>query len=235
MLNSTGIKMMWKLVAICLTVSILSLLAKGQATCADLFRPGWEVGDHWNVEVAQKMPTSADGWSAPVVWEYRVAAMETYKGEQVYIVDVVPVSGDTGGGARLWYRFGDRSVAAVEVRGRNEEVLMALSFDDAIPVATERSGIPFDSPVFPVEISSSERYEIKRGIGGGFVANVVLRQDAKRYSGELAFCSSLAGDDLIEIRCTQGGEVSFVQYWDESAPWPVCGENRNLRYWLVRE
>ncbi len=222
------------LVGACLMASIL-LFGSYTVSGAESFHPDWRVGDSWSVKVVQRLPAVADGWSAPVVWVYRVDGMETRADEPVYVVDVTSVSGNNGPGARLWFRCADRSLAAVEVRRSNEQVVAKLAFDTAVPVSTERSSIPFDAPLFPVELPSSGQYQAKRSIGGGFVKTVTLRQDAKRYSGEVELCPSVAGDNLIEIRCTRNGEVSFVQYWDETAPWPICGENGHLRYWLVRE
>lgn len=222
---------------ICLVAVCLALGSHAHAAMANSFRSDWNVGDRWFVNAVQRLPAAGDEWSAPIVWEYSVTARENRGNECFYIVDVTQRSGDGGHHARLWYRCEDRSLAKIEVNGgRNEKSrIMKLAFDDPVPVCTERSIIPFDSPLFPDEIPSIRHYQLSRNIGGSLLKKVDLKQEAKLYSGKVGFCPWVEGDDLVEIRCTQGQDVKFVQYWERGRPWAVCGDNRDVRYWLVEE
>lgn len=230
------IKSILKGVRVCLAAVCLALGGYSAAT-ADSFRPDWDVGDRWFVKAVQRMPAAGDEWSEPIVWEYSVTARENMGDEWLYIVDVTQRSGDGSHYARLWYRCEDQTLAKIEISsGRNSmKRTMELAFDDPVPVCTERSIIPFDNPVFSDEIPIISHYELIRDIGGNFFKKVDLKQEAKFFSGKVAICPWVERDDLLEIRCTQGENVKFVQYWEKGRPWAVCGDNGCVRYWMVEE
>lgn len=205
------------LVAIAL-FGIIILSSPGGA--ADGSAPRWAAGDVWSVLVSY--PAAGDGWSDPVRWVYRVAATpET--GHDGYILAVTGPEMK----ARLVYR-GDFSLAEVEiVRAiRERRIVTDLAYEAGAPVLTERSPVPFDTPLFPLLSGAAGEYRVRHAIGDGLFVTVTVRQTVASIPGD---------EELLAVTCAWGDTEGFVQHWGQGRPWPLYGENRNMRYWLVEE
>lgn len=187
---------------------------------ADGVSPSWRQGDTWSVRVSYA--TQEGGWSEPVPWEYRVAAAPgaTSGG---YTLEVT----GPGAEAALVYRS-DHSLAGVKIvralRGRR--IVTTLGYEAGAPVLTERSPVPFDTPLFPLVPSASGDYHARRAVGEGLHVTVAVKQTVIPTADDA---------EALEVTCTGGDERYFVQRWEPGRPWPVSGENPGMRYWLVEE
>ena len=203
---------------------IMALFFPLGGTAADGARPLWTEGDTWTVRAVY--PVQGGGWSKPVLWEYRVAGVPG-SGSGGYALEVTGLDGAPEVKARLTYR-NDFSLAGAEIvrtlRGRS--VVTALEYEAGAPVLTGRSPVPFDTPVFPLLAPSSGDYRAKRTIGDGLSVSVSVRQSAAADPGD---------EDILEVTCAWGDGERFVQRWKNNRPWPVYGENRNMKYWLVEK
>lgn len=219
--------------------AFLLLLPAGalrHAGAADNFLPAWHTGDTWLVKAVYPLPLKEGEWSAPVLWEYRVAGCR----DGCYILDINDMKGLLKLSARLFYRQDNHSLARAEItRTRHgKPVVRVLTYDRGAPIRTEHTLTPCDTPVFPLLLPSSTDYVVTRRIDEELKIRETVRQEVRRVRGiEEQELPDLPGErDLIEVRClSKDGTLIFVQYWDENLPWPVYGRNRNMKYRLVEE
>ncbi len=212
---------------------IVLLCASIAAGSESVFSPGWRVGDTWLVKAVYPSPVADDEWSAPVYWNYRVAGREMEGAEETYIVDVSEQTGRVGLKARLFYRCADGSLAGVDMEkmSRGKIIGTTLVYEKGVPAVSERTLIPCDTPVFPLEEPLSSEYRITRAMGGGMKTERIVRQDVRKVPD-----TEGSSSPLFEVRCTDDkGSTLFLQRWSSHYPWPLYGENRNMRYWLVTE
>ena len=216
---------------------VVFLYASTVAGSENIF-PAWKVGDCWQVRVVYPSPVADNEWSAPLYWNYRVAGREMEGTEERYIVDVSEQTGRVGLKARLFYRCADGSLAGVDMEkmSRGKIIGTTLVYEKGVPAVSERTLIPCDTPVFPLEAPSSSEYRITHAIGAGMKAEKVVRQDVRRVPNAEGSSSPAADSPLFEVKCTDDkGSNLFLQRWCSHYPWPLYGENRNMRYWLVTE
>ena len=205
----------------------------------DMFLPKWSVGDSWLVKVVYPSPMVKDQWSAPVYWEYCVTGRETDGDAERYIVDVRERSGRVGLTARLFYRCADLSLARVDMEklSRGETLCTTLVYAKGAPVVTERTLVPYDTPVFPFSGDGSAAYQVVKGSQGGVKLPKTYRQQVALVPVVDTEGLSDAGGLFYEVTCIDDkkGDLLFFQRWSPLYPGPVYGENRNMRYWLVME
>lgn len=207
----------------CLVVAfaLLCIMAyPNPGSAADGVRPLWTEGDTWTVRVV--CPAQGGGWSSPVLWEYRVSGVPG-TGFDRYLLEV---SGP-GAEATLTYR-GDCSLEGVRITRAlgKKRIATTLDYEAGAPVLTEQSPAPFDTPLFPLLVSSSGDYTARRKVGEGLVVTVTVTQTVVPAPGD---------EEILEVTCAWGEKEQFVQQWKAGRPWPVYGENRNMRYWLVEK
>jgi hypothetical protein len=218
--------------------TVVVLLCASTVAGSENISPAWKVGDRWQVRVVYPSPVVDDEWSAPVYWNYRVVGREMEGAEERYAVDVSEQTGRVKLKARLFYRCSDGSLAGVDMEkmSRGKTIGTTLVYEKGVPVVSERTLIPCDTPVFPLTAPSSSEYRITRVMGGGMKAEKIVRQDVRRLPDAEGSSSSAAGCPLFEVKCTDDkGSILFLQRWGFHYPWPLYGENRNMRYWLVTE
>ncbi len=116
---------------------------------------------------------------------------------------------------------------------RGKEVSRTLTYGNGFPVSTEQTLIPFDTPVFPLIPPSSNSFSAVKHISRSLKVAETVRQEV-RLAGKVPELPDWPADKpLIEVRCTRkDGTLLFVQYWSEDFPWPVFGQNGNMKYWL---
>ena len=197
-------------------IGVLILFPAGVG--AEEITPCWEKGDTWSVRVAYA--TQDGGWSEPLLWRYRVTAV-TGTGSQGYTLDVTgPVASVT-----LTYRSDFSLVGVRVVRTlRGTDTVTILTYDHGVPVLTERSPVPFDTPLFPLVSSFSGVYSARASVGKDLHTTQTVRQTVESIAGTVP---------VLEVRCMWGKDTSFVQRWEAGRPWPVSGENPKMRYRLV--
>ena len=203
---------------------LLVLIFPARSVAGDGIRPVWKEGDVWSVRVVY--PVQGGGWSVPALWEYRVAGVPG-SDSGGYLLEVRGLNRAPEVEARLTYR-GDCTLPGVEIiralRGRN--LVTVLEYEAGAPVLTRRSLVPFDTPLFPLLASSSGEYNVKRKMldGLSFVLSVTQ-----------GVAPDPEDEDVIEVTCVLDNGEQFVQRWRENMPWPLYGENRNMKYWLVEK
>lgn len=219
------------LLALLLLFVLLAFPVRGAAENG--VTPVWKEGDVWSVQVVY--PVQGGGWSSPVLCEYRISGVPG-PDSNMYVLEVKGLGRAPKVDVRLAYR-NDFSLAGVEIirtfRGRN--IVTALKYESSAPIQTEHTLTPCDTPVFPLCLPSSTEYSLMRRIDEKLKIRETVRQEVRQVSGVDELPDQPPGRDLIEVRCTGKDGLIFAQYWDKNLPWPVYGENRNMKYWLVRE
>jgi len=209
------------------------------AGAQDIFLPKWSVGDNWLVKVVYPSPMVQDQWSAPVYWEYFVTGRETEGDEERYIVDVRERTGRVRLKVRLFYRCADLSLARVDMEklSRGESLCTTLAYEKGAPVVSERTLVPYGTPVFPLSGDQSSEYRVLCGVQGGVKLQKTFRQQVVRVPDVHTDGSETADEIFFEVTCTDDkkGDFLFFQRWSSRHPWPIYGENQNMRYWLVIE
>ena len=209
-----------------------------KAAGADSFCPVWQVGDHWTVRAVYPSHLNEDEWSAPVYWEYWIAGREEHGSESYYVLEIKDQNGSLKLSTRLMYRPEDISLARAEITKtrRGKEVIKVLTYKRGIPVRTEHTLTPCDTPVFPLCLPSSTDYSLTRRIDEELKVRETFRQEVCRAREVNELPDWPEDRDLIEVKCrSKDGTLIFVQYWDENLPWPLYGRNGNMKYWLVKE
>lgn len=203
---------------------------------ADNFRPSWKAGDRWLVKAVYPSHTARDKWSEPVFWEYEIIGLEGDEPEGRYVIEIKDRDGRLNLKTRLSYSAGDLSLVRAEISNirRGDESVRVLTYDRGIPVLTEQTLTPFDFPVFPLTWPSSAEFSVTREIDG-LKAVQTVRQDVRLVTESDELPGLLPGSGLIEVEYTGKDGFIFMQYWDKAYPWPVYGENINMKYWLVKE
>lgn len=208
-----------------------------QSAGADNFRPTWKTGDRWLVKAVYLSHMDKEKWSGPVFWEYEITGLEGEGREGSYIIEIRDRDGHLNLKTRLVYSADDLKLLSVEIekkiRGKEYVKSMTFSSGDA-PVVTEHTLTPYDSPVFPVVCPSLNEFSVKREVDG-LKSVQIVRQESRFVSITDEVPELPIEGKLIEIKCTGEEGFYFVQYWEIGFPWPVYGENNNMKYWLVKE
>lgn len=218
-----------------LTVLLFSL-ASPPLVRANTLSPVWHVGDRWLVRAVYHSHLHKNEWSAPVYWEYKIVGLEEHGPEGLYTLEIKDHKGGPKLTTRLMYRQGDLSLARAEIikTRRGKQIVKILTYERGVPVRTEQTLTPFDTPVFPLHSPSSSDFSVRRSVGQGLKALETVRQEVRQAYGAEELPGWPRDKDLTEVRCTaDDGTPIFVQYWDNNLPWPVYGQNRNMKYWLV--
>ncbi|MDD5724327.1 MAG: hypothetical protein PHY29_11415 [Syntrophales bacterium] len=208
----------------------------GEAAVANSFSPVWRVGDHWTVKAVYRSYPDQGKWSEPVFWRYDIVERAQEGGMEYLIMEVRDREDRLKVSSRLVYRAEDLSLVRVEASKtrRGKEFVTVLACGGAAPVATEQTLTPYDTPVFPLICPSSLDFSVTKHVDQ-LKAVRTVRQEVRQVSGVEEMPGLSPGGDLIEVICTGKDELVFTQYWDTALPWPVYGENGNMKYWLVRE
>ncbi len=233
-----------------LWMAVFVLFCVPQFPKADMIScPAWQKGDRWLVKAVYPSPLKKNEWSAPVYWEYNVADDE----KNYYTVEVRKYSGGLNLSARLTYaKDFDNSKnvqrlslikAEITKPRRGKEIVSILTYQKGIPVQTEQTLIPFDTPVFPLLSPFSEDFMTKKHVSQGLKVMDILRQEVRQVSGTEDIPDWPPEKNLTQVKLIpasdQGYDTTetpiFVQYWHENLPWPVFGRNRNMKYWLVEK
>ncbi len=205
---------------------------------ADGLRPVWRVGDSWQVRAVYKKPPPVQGWTAPVVWRYTVAAVEPLGGRQCLRVEITPLSDPDQVATTLWIAEENRTLVAVEVRRqrRGRIVRDLLRFDATVPVRTRHTITPYDWPVFPVTAGRAEDFTVKTAISGDLTAVEVVRQKVQMVDAAVDIPIDPPDGPLQHVSCRgKGGRLLFEQYFSDDNGWPLFGRNDDMQYWLVKE
>lgn len=215
---------------------ILAIAGVSPTTGADTFLPVWRVGERWLVKAVYPSHLNEDKWSAPVYWEYEIVGREEHGSESCYVLEIKDQNGGLKLSARLIYRLSDLSLARAEITKtrRGKQIIKVLTYESGAPVETQQSLTPFDTPVFLFHPFSSTDFLFRRRISQGLKATKIIRQEIRQVSGAQELQDWPEDRELIEVKCTAGdGTLIFIQYWDKNLPWPVYGQNRNMKYWMV--
>jgi len=219
-----------------IVIGLIVLLTALVPAAAEEFQPARPIdGQKWRVEVRYPSALGDGSWSDPEVWRY-----ETRKAEEGWVI-----SATAGGAGENADRIEIRTDDAFEVReiriyretgqaGR-ERILRPGPGE---PVLTERSPAPFDRPVFPLKVPSTNTYRRMITLGSGLQAETGVIQTVRRVieDGIPAVPPGSASPEggVIEVTLSDPrGAVLAVQYWSEGFPWPLSGSNRSMRYQLV--
>ena len=207
-----------------------------QAAGADPFRPAWQTGDRWIVKAVYRSHLDKDKWSEPVYWEYEIVGFEGDGSQGHYILEISDREGRLKLNTRLVHRAEDLSLIRAEITKtrRGKEFVRVLTYEGGTPVVTEQTLTPFDTPVFPLTCPSSIDFAVTKQIDQ-LKAVQTVRQEVKQVSGADELPHQPPGTDLIEVKCTGKDGLIFVQYWDRALPWPLYGQNINMKYWLVEK
>ena len=212
------------------------IICSFQLAGADNFRPTWKIGDRWLVKAVYLSHMDKEKWSGPVFWEYEVIGIEGEDQKRCYILEIRDRDGRLNLNTRLEYRDKDLSLTKAKItkiRG-GKELVRNLAFKGGIPVITEQTLTPYDSPVFPLMYQPSAEFSFKRQIGD-LEAVEVLRQDMREVSTVDGIQVKPSCSELIEVKCIGKDGIVFIQYWDRAYPWPIYGRNVNMKYWVVKE
>ncbi len=228
----------FKRISAALVIFFVVILCRGIPLLAgeDVFLPFLDKGQAWDVMAEYRsFPRTDNRWSPSVLFHYTVSG-ETRAGDKE--IDVRG-EGDTGTG-RISFRDGTY-LHGVETskRIRGKWHKRTLSFDEKVPVKTREAPFPFDWPVFPLRPGETAGFSAVIRLDDGLMAKRIIRQKVETVPcQELPDPVDLKGDmgPFFKVICVDDhGETLFVQYWAQGLPWPVYGENQDMRYWLVLE
>jgi hypothetical protein len=217
------------------------LFGNWDSVFAESLSPAWQIGDTWTLKVRySKLDTSgeADGdWSPPVHWEYRVSDTVVREGFSYWRVRVQEKGNTLGFSADLFFRTTDRSLWRAQLTSTRggEPFRRDLFFNRNVPVATEQAPIPFDTPVFPLNVGQDTIHSLRRSIGEDMIQVQTVRQVVTDVAND-SVPQDIAsiGEAQVRVQCTdEDGNIIFLQYWKPGAHWASYGENSDMRYWLV--
>lgn len=225
---------------ICSVFIIVLSVTVSAADNASSFQPQWHAADAdlvWQVQVVYASPGNQNTWSSPVLWEYRISKSENSGAEDRFIHINARCLDMMAAHARFVYRKNDVTLVSAEISNivRGDEKIKTLTFDGGVPIASRQSPIPFDMPVFPVFPGVTGDFKVVSLIDGFLKKESVIEQAVTVVSGGAPpFPEWTAGKQLFKIECRDknDGKRLFVQYWDADYPWPVYGENKNMKYWM---
>ncbi len=232
---------------ICKILCTVVFVMVPQIVRADMIYPVWQVGDKWMVKAVYPSSMKKDEWSAPVYWEYNVVTTcEENGSKNCYAVEVRDHSGSLKLTARLTYIKDSPNLflshAEITKTRRGKEIVRVLTYPKGIPVRTEQTLIPYDTPVFPLRSPSSADFTTIKHVSQGLRATDILRQEVRQVGRAEDIPDWPAEKELTEVRLFLGTDrvandetPVFVQYWHGNLPWPVFGRNRNMKYWLVEK
>lgn len=201
-----------------------SALAQGE-----MFFPRWEVGDQWTVKLVYPHPTRENVWSPPMHWTYRVSAEEGNR----FVVSVLNPQGVLQ--VRLSYSQSDYVILGVELvkQQRGVSSVVTLDFQSPAPVLTSQSAAPFDTPVFPLRPGTSTEFLVQKRVDDQLKAvEKVVQTVRKLIANPPELPGPVPAGTLEVVSQRADGVQLFRQYWSPQHPWPLYGENRNMRYWL---
>jgi len=202
-------------------------LCEGQ----DALLPTVSTGLSWEVSVQYRSITAKEGWLAPSRFLYTIGPAEG-DGQHIQVSDQ---KGTLIGAIRME----DLTLLEVDTlkRVRGEWVRKTLFFDQEGPVKTAEAPFPFDWPVFPLSRGRIREFPAFIRLDDGLTARRFIRQNVEKAAvtelPEPAEWKDAKGP-VLKVTCvdSSGGRL-FIQYWAEGLPWPVYGENPDMRYWLV--
>ena len=180
---------------------------------------------------------SAREWNGPYYWEYAVNEITAVTGvpnnKSYYVIGVKERTNAFGITGTLWYEFDSFCLKKVEIKSVasvKKKTDRNIYYDKCTPVWTTLSIIPFDTPVFPIEIGTEKHMTIEKEIGGGLkivrtISQMIELTEIEEY-GKVARVSCMYGDS---------GELLFEQYWKGGMPWACYGKNDNFKYKMVLE
>lgn len=191
--------------------------------------PSWQASDTWQVKVSYPIIGKTDSWTAPITWQYRVAAVDT---------DSITLSiSRVGGEPAAWLRVRRSDMTGIElkytkdIRGAARE--FSESFSSGTPVSSENFLAPYDLPVFPLQSEEHHEFSVVQYVAGLKSTGTITQDTASADLLPTTAASSVKGP-FLKVSCARNGQELFAQYWKTGLPWPVYGENRNMRYWLVQ-
>lgn len=202
------------------------------------FLPVWQVGDRWIVKAVYHSHMNKDEWSQPVYWEYKIVSREGHGPGTYYTLEIKDLKAGLKLTTRLMYRPEDLSLARAEIikTRRGKQIVKILTHEGGAPVATEQTLTPYDTPVFPLHSPFSTDFSVTKSVSQGLKATETVRQEVRQVRGIKEIPGWPEDQDLTEVKCTASdGTLIFVQYWDKNFPWPVFGQNRDMKYWLVKK
>lgn len=227
----------------------------GRREVLDFPAPVWEIGDWWEIDYenyisaveVKKQPMGYDlkeGWAEPERWRYEVIGNETVRGDDCHMIEI------SNGGTfiRMWHRKTDLLVMrisrdnAYNRKQRIERPSEAWKFkevrqevDALMPWGhTANKTLPLAVPLFGAArpgLSHTQKIE-----------PVSLERVAEHASPLVrSRLNTLSGARSAEIVIDTGGRggIPDTQYWVESLPWCVFGEEiskinpHRCRYRLV--
>ncbi len=206
-----------------------------QTVMADGLFPAWRSGEKWLVKAVYHSALQNDEWSAPVFWEYRITGCE----KNGCVLEVKNHGAGPELTARLAYSPNDFSLVSAEITKtrRDREIAKILTYNGGIPARAEQTLIPSDTPVFPLRFPSSADFTVTSPVSRELKTTETLRQEVRQFSGKIEDLPDWSPEKpLTEVKCTTtDGKLVFIQYWAENLPWPVFGQNENMKYWMVEE
>jgi hypothetical protein len=113
-----------------------------------------------------------------------------------------------------------------------------LTYEKGFPIQTEQTLIPFDTPVFPLRFPFSADYSVSKPVTRELNATEIIRQECRQIQKAAELPDWPQDQPLTEVRCSRitgnDAKSEFVQYWHKDYPWPLFGQNPNMKYWLVK-
>jgi hypothetical protein len=218
--------------------------------------PPWQIGDKWSVKAVYHSIMNKNEWSEPVYWEYHVADIKQNGSETYYVIEVKEQNEKKLNlTARFTYQMECKKItcngsemsekcnipmlikAEITKPRRGKASVHTLEYEKGVPVWTEQTLIPFDTPVFPLCSPSSHDFATIRKISDDLKAKENVTQEIRQIKDvkeikEITNALSLE-KEVTEIKCMKKNKVIFVQYWQANLPFPLFGWNENMKYWLV--
>jgi hypothetical protein len=205
------------------------------------FTPLWKAGDTWTVAISYVRAFGSQKWSEPMYWKYSVSS-DTGSKEQPGLILEARDKTDNFLGLRM--RLSSDLVPVNvqtfrKIRGR--QLMTETKPASGFPLLVTHTLAAFDFPVFPLKAPSSKTFAGIQTLSRTSSLRMpkILKQEncwvgtiPEIYGVELETNSR----ELIEVKVlSQDNDILFFQYWDKSLPWPLYGENKNMKYWLVQE
>jgi len=242
-------KEIYKIISVILFLLIIPQILRAEKM---IIYPAWQPGEKWIVKAVYHSLPNKDEWSEPVFWEYKVTDIKENGTEKYYIIDVkASDNNNLNLTARLTYRTECKKItcssetsekcnipifikAEISKSRLGKESVNILEYEKYVPVRTEQTLIPFDTPVFPLCSPSSLDFTLIRKISDELKVKETVRQDVKQVNGIKEIPDLTPEKEITEIKCIKNDKTLFVQYWSENIPFPLFGWNENMRYWLVK-
>lgn len=203
----------------------LIVITINQVSAIELISPCFNDGDSWKVRVYTRQYQDDSSFSSRYKdYQYSVSNIDDAATEVRYKVSIVSLA-DQNPEASFLYFDKQHQLLKVDIKTRvaGKSIAFVIDANPGQPFTTVHGYIPCDYPAFPLAGDQDMEFVTYRKITKRLKRKEIIKQ------------RSTADGASISVTCTVDNDMLFSQVWKPGLPFPVYGENKNMRYELISE